>query len=565
MRLREIFNEARLRTDVPDEDWLEREIDYAKSKGRNRFGVPFMGTVTGYIREGVTLPVKLLASLPGARGEQNNVRHKDLEAIVSIMKDTGKLPIVNGHEYKPFITVAYDGSAWVNEGNHRIMAAAKLGWNELPVELRYFDGGERIKSGPLYPSKIGLNEGKSPHKKGTKKYKAHMEEGLDWKGTDDGEADANLTDHTFAEAEEYMKSIYSTTKRYRVRRAEPGFRVYKKGNYDEPDQKELNKSSAHITDVDSAIDYLKLKKNAIMSGSEQVTPSLGYSWMVYENRATGIGVLYYQDRGMGSDEIYIGGKDPAKHKEALQVFRDAGVIPTPKRKAKNENEIWDDEEDNKRQYKNPIPLADDDFSMHVLDLYDELKWQKMDEYSEWLEKHNKSSSLEEIGNFHRLFIKKLPIETVPMSKILAIEPFLDQEHLQSKNLKSQPPLLVKYQDKYVISDGNHRVARLKMNGENSVNASVCDVTNVTMNEDREAGVFFGIPAKVRKIMFRRRYTELARLAHKEYHDDDNAVSQRTLHNYIWHVARRNNVNYRALLITYKKLYKDEYNKKFPDD
>lgn len=264
MRLREIFNEARLRTDVPDEDWLERQIDYAKSKGRNRFGVPFMKSVTAYIREGVTLPVKLLASLPGARGEQNNVRHKDLEAIVSIMKDTGKLPIVDGYEYKPFITVAYDGSAWVNEGNHRIMAAEKLGWNELPVELRYFDGGERIKSGALYPSKIGLNEGKSPHKKGTKKYKTHM---------------------------------------------------------------------------------------------------------------------------------------AAKH--------------------------------------------------------------------------------------------------------------------------------------------------------------------AAMNEDREAGAFFGVPAKVRKIMFRRRYTELARLAHKEYHDDDNAVSQRTLHNYIWHVARRNNVNYRALLVTYKQLYKDEYNKKFP--
>jgi hypothetical protein len=36
------------------------------------------------------------------------------------------------------------------------MAAAALGWESLPVEIRYFDGGERIKSGPLYPKKIGL-------------------------------------------------------------------------------------------------------------------------------------------------------------------------------------------------------------------------------------------------------------------------------------------------------------------------------------------------------------------------------------------------------------------------
>ena len=44
-------------------------------------------------------------------------------------------------------------------GNHRIMAAAELGWRELPVEIKYFDGGERIESGPLHPSKIKLTDG----------------------------------------------------------------------------------------------------------------------------------------------------------------------------------------------------------------------------------------------------------------------------------------------------------------------------------------------------------------------------------------------------------------------
>ena len=57
---------------------------------------------------------------------------------------------------EPFINVAYNGEAWVNEGNHRIMAAAALGWDTLPVELRYFDGGERIEHGAMYPAKIGL-------------------------------------------------------------------------------------------------------------------------------------------------------------------------------------------------------------------------------------------------------------------------------------------------------------------------------------------------------------------------------------------------------------------------
>jgi hypothetical protein len=91
------------------------------------------------------------------RDEQSNVRQDDLRAIMQIMKDTGRLPLKdNGEEYAPFVLVAYNGEAWVSEGNHRIMAADALGWQDLPVELRYFDGGERVKSGPVYPGRIGL-------------------------------------------------------------------------------------------------------------------------------------------------------------------------------------------------------------------------------------------------------------------------------------------------------------------------------------------------------------------------------------------------------------------------
>lgn len=149
-----------LYTDVPNEDWLNGKIEYAKKKGRNSFGVPYLGSVTARPQEDYfRLPVNLLKHLPGMRDEQNNVRQDDLKAIVQIMKDTGKLPLMsNGKEYRPFINVAYNGEAWVNEGNHRIMAAAALGWDTLPVELRYFDGGERVKSGPLYPAKIGLGK-----------------------------------------------------------------------------------------------------------------------------------------------------------------------------------------------------------------------------------------------------------------------------------------------------------------------------------------------------------------------------------------------------------------------
>ena len=146
-----------LRVDVPNEEWLNDAIAYAKQKSPTHYGLPYMGKTTATVRQ-VEVPLMLLRQIPGMRREQQNVRYDDLAAIMKIMKDTGKLPIHShsNEEYKPFINVAYDGSAWVNEGNHRIMAAYRLGWDSLPVEISYFDGGERVESGPMYPGKIGL-------------------------------------------------------------------------------------------------------------------------------------------------------------------------------------------------------------------------------------------------------------------------------------------------------------------------------------------------------------------------------------------------------------------------
>jgi putative chitinase len=156
MKIREVIVESKLYVDVPNDEWLQDQIDYAKSKPRNSFGAPYMGKTTAYTRQPVRVPVSILKQLPGMRGEQQNVRQDDLQAIVKIMQDTGKLPTHDGQEYVPFVNVAYNGEAWVNEGNHRIMAAAALHWPDLPVEIKYFDGGERIKSGPLYPGNINL-------------------------------------------------------------------------------------------------------------------------------------------------------------------------------------------------------------------------------------------------------------------------------------------------------------------------------------------------------------------------------------------------------------------------
>ena len=146
-----------LSIDVPNEEWLQDKIDYAERKGRDEWGAPFFGSVTAYVRPNPQVSVVRLELLKGMRNEQNNVRKKDLEWLMAYMEKTGKLPPdPHGNEYAPFVMVAYNGEAWVNEGNHRIMAAYRLGWKKMPIEIKYFDGGERVESGIMYPKKIGL-------------------------------------------------------------------------------------------------------------------------------------------------------------------------------------------------------------------------------------------------------------------------------------------------------------------------------------------------------------------------------------------------------------------------
>ena len=160
MRANEFIVEGTLSVDVPNEAWLQDKIDYAKSKGRNSYGVPYMGSTTaGVVGTPPRVRVMRLASLPGMRNEQMNVRKNDLKWLMDYMERTGKLPPMGSNpneEYLPYIMVAYNGEAWVNEGNHRIMAAYRLNWQDMPIEIRYFDGGERIATGPMAPGKIGL-------------------------------------------------------------------------------------------------------------------------------------------------------------------------------------------------------------------------------------------------------------------------------------------------------------------------------------------------------------------------------------------------------------------------
>jgi hypothetical protein len=164
-----------LETDNPGGEWLEEKKEYSASRGYRPSGAPMsFGEVTAVWSDRkknemapVYLPVSMLKQIPGVMNEQQNVREHSLSGLVEHMGSTGRLPksgTDSDREYHPFITVDQRGMPFVSEGNHRIMAADRLGWKWLPVEVRYFNGAEQI-DGPLHPDRIRAMHGVEPAKK----------------------------------------------------------------------------------------------------------------------------------------------------------------------------------------------------------------------------------------------------------------------------------------------------------------------------------------------------------------------------------------------------------------
>ncbi len=153
-----VIDPRELRIDNPGGGWLKGKIEEAEaSRSRSPVGAPRSGATTGYFRgdpNTVVVPVEELARLRGLSDEQNKVRYEDLNWLIEHMGTTGNLPEARkGTEYVPFVNVDHTGRGWVNEGNHRIMAAKALGWDTLPVELNYLNGGEAVP-GRLSPEKL---------------------------------------------------------------------------------------------------------------------------------------------------------------------------------------------------------------------------------------------------------------------------------------------------------------------------------------------------------------------------------------------------------------------------
>ena len=140
------------RSDIPNEDWLNTKRRYAEEDAE-KYGTPsakklLTNATTGSFRKPVVLPTSILRDLPGANDEHLIANNPKLPPLIDSISKHGfdaDNPILVG--------VNQRGEAYILEGNNRVRAAAETGVAEIPVEIRYFNGGER-ESGILSPEKV---------------------------------------------------------------------------------------------------------------------------------------------------------------------------------------------------------------------------------------------------------------------------------------------------------------------------------------------------------------------------------------------------------------------------
>lgn len=125
-------------SDNPGGSWLETERRKAK-KGR-------WGSLTAGFHDFFIVPIKIVQNLRGMQGERRTLSEPRVQELMASIKEHGI--------YQPiFINVLYDGTAEINEGNRRALIAKTLGMKYVPVEVRYYAGGELI-DGPWHPDNV---------------------------------------------------------------------------------------------------------------------------------------------------------------------------------------------------------------------------------------------------------------------------------------------------------------------------------------------------------------------------------------------------------------------------
>jgi hypothetical protein len=122
--------------DNPGGSWLAEERADDEERYQNGRRVP--GTPTGGF-EG-HMPMEMIGKLPGLNDE-----HLNRQILHDFKSDPIRDSVKSeGIKEAVFINVNHRGDAFISEGNHRTALAREFGFKSIPVEVRYYGGGEDV-------------------------------------------------------------------------------------------------------------------------------------------------------------------------------------------------------------------------------------------------------------------------------------------------------------------------------------------------------------------------------------------------------------------------------------
>jgi hypothetical protein len=118
----------------------QNELDWVKNNPNS---------MTAYYKK-LYLDPRRLEYIPGKKREHLHINQARVDELAKSMREHGYL----SEQYAPLICVEADGIAMVWEGNHRIRAAIEAGLDRIPVDIRYYGGGEMVEGSLLEPKRV---------------------------------------------------------------------------------------------------------------------------------------------------------------------------------------------------------------------------------------------------------------------------------------------------------------------------------------------------------------------------------------------------------------------------
>ena len=129
--------EVDVQYDNPGGNWLKHQRENAEATVQKRGNIGAAGALTAWSKPVHVDPAKL-SKIPGSMNEQpepGNAKYDALHKSMSAEGYSNKSPLLVGINHR--------GEPHIIEGNHRAAVARDLGVKSIPVEFRWFAGGEQ--------------------------------------------------------------------------------------------------------------------------------------------------------------------------------------------------------------------------------------------------------------------------------------------------------------------------------------------------------------------------------------------------------------------------------------